>query len=114
MRVVAGKYRHRIIKMTQLETTRETQDKVRGAIFNMIGPYFDGGSALDLFAGSGAMGIEAVSRGVEEVCFNDIEPKALAIAKENCQSLGIQQAHFLTWIMLRFYVLHNKNGISSF
>ncbi len=94
MRVVAGKYRHRIIKMTQLETTRETQDKVRGAIFNMIGPYFDGGSALDLFAGSGAMGIEAVSRGIEEVCFNDIEPKAIAIAKENCQSLGIQQAHF--------------------
>lgn len=59
MRVVAGKYRHRIIQMTQLDTTRETQDLVRGAIFNMIGPYFEGGTALDLFSGSGAMGIEA-------------------------------------------------------
>lgn len=62
MRVVAGKYRHRIIQMTQLDTTRETQDLVRGAIFNMIGPYFEGGTALDLFSGSGAMGIEALSR----------------------------------------------------
>ena len=53
MRVVGGKLRHRNINMTNLETTRETQDKVREAIFNMIGPYFDGGIALDLFAGSG-------------------------------------------------------------
>ncbi len=89
MRVVAGKLRHRYIEMTNLETTRETQDKVRGAIFNMIGPYFDGGIALDLFAGSGAMGIEACSRGVDKIYLNDIEPKALAICKKNCQNLGI-------------------------
>ncbi|MDE5867550.1 MAG: RsmD family RNA methyltransferase, partial [Anaeroplasmataceae bacterium] len=50
MRIIAGKLRHRNIMMTGLPTTRETQDKVRGAIFNMIGPYFDGGKALDLFA----------------------------------------------------------------
>ena len=52
MRIVAGKLRHRSIKMTNLDTTRETQDRVRESIFNMIGPYFDGGKALDLFAGS--------------------------------------------------------------
>ena len=71
MRVVGGKLRHRTINMTNLETTRETQDKVRQAIFNMIGPYFDGGIALDLFAGSGAMGIEAYSRGIEKVVLNN-------------------------------------------
>lgn len=96
MRVVAGKFRHRIIQMTNLETTRETQDKVRGAIFNMIGPYFDGGVALDLFAGSGAMGIEAYSRGVHEIHLNDIEPQAIHICKENCSSLGIKEAYFTT------------------
>lgn len=94
MRIVAGKYRHRQIEMTNLSTTRETQDKVRGAIFNMIGPYFDGGSALDLFAGSGAMAIEAYSRGIEKIDLNDIEPQAIAICKKNCSSLGISNANF--------------------
>lgn len=94
MRVIAGKLRHRIIEMTNLDTTRETQDKVRGAIFNMIGPYFDGGKALDLFAGSGAMGIEAFSRGVEEIYLNDIEPKAIDVCKRNCKNLGIKECHF--------------------
>lgn len=94
MRVVAGKYRHRILQMTQLETTRETQDIVRGAIFNMIGPYFEKGSALDLFAGSGAMGIEAISRGMLEVHFNDIVLEAMTVVKKNCSSLGITTATF--------------------
>lgn len=94
MRVVGGKLRHRIIQMTNLETTRETQDKVREAIFNMIGPYFDGGSCLDLFAGSGAMGIEAYSRGIKEIYLNDIEKQAIAVCKKNCQSLQIDEAFF--------------------
>lgn len=94
MRIVAGKLRHRKIEMTNLSTTRETQDKVRGAIFNMIGPYFDGGSALDLFAGSGAMAIEAYSRGITRIDLNDIEPKAIEICKKNCSSLGILDASF--------------------
>lgn len=96
MRVVAGKLRHRIIEMTNLETTRETQDKVRGAVFNMIGPYFDGGNALDLFAGSGAMAIEAYSRGISEIYLNDIEPKAIAVCKKNCESLNISHVHYST------------------
>lgn len=94
MRIIAGKLRHRNIMMTGLPTTRETQDKVRGAIFNMIGPYFDGGKALDLFAGSGAMAIEAYSRGIAEIYLNDINGDALAICKKNCASLGIKNAHF--------------------
>ena len=87
MRVVAGKYRHRIIQMTQLDTTRETQDLVRGAIFNMIGPYFEGGTALDLFSGSGAIGIQKVH-------FNDVVAEAIAITKVNCTNLKIENASF--------------------
>ena len=94
MRIVAGKLRHRIIDMTNLETTRETQDKVRGAIYNMIGPYFDGGVCLDLFAGSGAMAIEAYSRGIDKIYLNDLNNKALEVCKKNCKSLGIVDAVF--------------------
>lgn len=96
MRIVAGKLRHRNIDMTNLSTTRETQDKVRGAIFNMIGPYFDGGTALDLFAGSGAMAIEAYSRGIAHIHLNDIEPKTIEVCKKNCTALGIKEASFST------------------
>ena len=94
MRIVGGKLRHRIIQMTNLETTRETQDKVRQAIYNMIGPYFDGGICLDLFAGSGAMGIEAFSRGIDKIYLNDLNNKALDVCKTNCKSLGITDVEF--------------------
>ncbi|MDE6945962.1 MAG: 16S rRNA (guanine(966)-N(2))-methyltransferase RsmD [Anaeroplasmataceae bacterium] len=94
MRIVAGKLRHRSIKMTNLDTTRETQDRVRESIFNMIGPYFDGGKALDLFAGSGAMAIEAYSRGITEIYLNDLHPLAIKTCRENCLNLQITTAHF--------------------
>ena len=94
MRIVAGKFRHRIIDMCNLETTRETQDSVREAIFNMIGPYFDGGICLDLFAGSGAMALEAYSRGMEKIYLNDLNNKALDVCKKNANKLGINDAYF--------------------
>ena len=94
MRIVAGNLRHRNINMTNLETTRETQDKVRGAIYNMIGPYFSGGNCLDLFTGSGAMAIEAYSRGMSHIYLNDLNKEALNVAKNNCTSLGIKAATF--------------------
>ena len=94
MRIIAGNLRHRNIKMTNLETTRETQDSVREAMFNSIGPYFDGGTALDLFCGSGALAFEAYSRGIEKIYLNDLERKAIMVAKENATSLGIKDAYF--------------------
>ena len=107
MRIVAGKYRHRIIEMTNLETTRETQDKVRQAIYNMIGPYFDGGVCLDLFAGSGAMGIEAVSRGIETLYLNDLNKEALNVCKKNCTSLKLDNVHYYNMDYLDY--LNNVN-----
>ncbi len=94
MRIVAGKFRHRNIDMCNLETTRETQDSVREAIFNMIGPYFDGGICLDLFAGSGAMALEAYSRGMDSIYLNDLNNKALDVCKKNANKLGIADAYF--------------------
>ena len=107
MRIIAGKFRHRIIDMTNLETTRETQDSVREAIFNMIGPYFDGGICLDLFAGSGAMGIEAISRGMNELYLNDLNKDAIRVCKANCDKLGIEANYF----NLDYELFLNQNKI---
>ncbi|HYK74668.1 MAG TPA: 16S rRNA (guanine(966)-N(2))-methyltransferase RsmD [Pseudoneobacillus sp.] len=83
MRVVSGTCKGRSIKAVPGSSTRPTTDKVKEAIFNMIGPYFEEGIGLDLFAGSGGLGIEALSRGLEKVIFVDRDPKAFQIIKEN-------------------------------
>ena len=87
MRINAGKFRNHNIEMTNLPTTRETSDKVRQAIFNLIGQFFEGGNALDLFAGSGAMGLEAYSRGISHIYLNDLNKNALDICKKNAIKL---------------------------
>ena len=83
MRVVSGNYGGRPLKTLDGKTTRPTSDKVRGAIFNMIGPYFEGGRVLDLFAGSGGLSIEAVSRGMESAVLVERDRKAQTIIREN-------------------------------
>lgn len=83
MRVVSGKYGGRPLKTLDGKTTRPTTDKVKGAIFNMIGPYFDGGRVLDLYAGSGSLGIEAVSRGMDSAVLVEKNRRAQAIVAEN-------------------------------
>ena len=85
MRVVAGKYGGRPLKTLDGKTTRPTTDKVKGAIFNMIGPYFDGGRVLDLYAGSGSLAIEAISRGMETAVLVEKDRRAQAIISENIQ-----------------------------
>jgi 16S rRNA (guanine966-N2)-methyltransferase len=87
MRINAGKFRNHNIDITNLPTTRETSDKVRQAIFNMIGQFFDGGKALDLFAGSGAMGFEAYSRGISKIVLNDINKDVILVCKKNAMKL---------------------------
>ena len=83
MRVVSGNYGGRPLKTLDGKTTRPTSDKVRGAIFNMIGPYFEGGRVLDLFAGRGGLSIEAVSRGMESAVLVERDRKAQSIIREN-------------------------------
>jgi 16S rRNA (guanine966-N2)-methyltransferase len=89
MRVVSGTCKGRSLKAVPGSTTRPTTDKVKEAIFNMIGPYFEGGLGLDLFAGSGGLGIETLSRGFEKVIFVDRDQKAVQIIKENLISCGL-------------------------
>ncbi|RAS79400.1 16S rRNA (guanine(966)-N(2))-methyltransferase RsmD [Priestia endophytica] len=83
MRVVSGDKKGLSLKAVPGTTTRPTTDKVKEAIFNMIGPYFDGGIGLDLFGGSGGLGIEALSRGLQSMIFVDRDGKAIRTIKEN-------------------------------
>ncbi len=86
MRVVAGISKGRALKAVPGQTTRPTTDKVKEAIFNIIGPFFDGGLGLDLYAGSGGLGIEALSRGMEKMIFVDQNQKAIEIVQLNLKN----------------------------
>ncbi|MFC6170741.1 16S rRNA (guanine(966)-N(2))-methyltransferase RsmD [Loigolactobacillus jiayinensis] len=83
MRIISGEFGGRRLKAVPGQATRPTTDKVKEAIFNMIGPYFDGGHGLDLFAGSGGLGIEAISRGLDSMILVDRQYAAIKVIKEN-------------------------------
>ncbi|MCY0892988.1 MAG: 16S rRNA (guanine(966)-N(2))-methyltransferase RsmD [Acidibacillus sp.] len=89
MRVIAGDLRGRTIHAPKGTATRPTTDRVREAIFSMIGPFFHGGICLDLFAGSGALGIEAISRGMDKSIFVDISSSETI--DDNVKKLGIDK-----------------------
>lgn len=91
MRVVSGTLKGRSLKAVPGNTTRPTTDKVKESIFNMIGPYYDGGIALDLFGGSGGLGIEAISRGMEKVIFVDRDKYAITTIHQNIESCKIEK-----------------------
>lgn len=91
MRVVAGERKGMPLKAIAGTTTRPTTDKVKESIFNMIGPFFDGGIALDLFAGSGGLGIEALSRGCEKGIFVEKDGKAFQILQENIKKCRYEE-----------------------
>ena len=88
MRIIAGTWRSRRIEAPAGMSTRPTLDKVREAVFSMLGGSFGGGSFLDLYAGSGANGLEALSRGMDTAVFTDRDHKAVSVIKKNIESLG--------------------------
>src|ERR1700681_3654621 len=90
MRVIAGTYRSRILKSLKGLALRPTSDRLRETLFNVLGLNVSGARFLDLFAGTGAVGIEALSRGATEVVFIESHPPAAALIRENLESLGIR------------------------
>lgn len=88
MRVVSGTAKGRPLKAVPGTGTRPTTDKVKEAVFSMIGPYFDGGQALDLFAGTGGLGIEALSRGMDGAVFVDREKASIDVVQHNLAAAG--------------------------
>ncbi|MBR2442623.1 MAG: 16S rRNA (guanine(966)-N(2))-methyltransferase RsmD [Clostridia bacterium] len=89
MRVIAGKYKSRVLAEFAGEDVRPTSDRAKEALFNILSLKIYGARVLDLFAGSGALGIESLSRGAKEVVFNDCSKDSLAILKKNLTALKI-------------------------
>lgn len=87
LRIIAGKYRHLKIEAPDTDNTRPTTDRVREALMSAIGYNVEGAVVLDLFSGSGALGLESLSRGASKVYFIDKAPIAIKTIKKNLSNL---------------------------
>ena len=89
MRVIAGKYRSRQLHSLRGAVLRPTSDRLRETLFNILAPILDDAIFVDLFAGSGAVGIEALSRGARLAIFVEKQATGVALIRRNLESLGI-------------------------
>ena len=88
MRIVAGEWRGRQIKSPTWDGLRPTSDRLRETLFNILGPSIRGARVLDGYAGTGAIGIEALSRGAAAVTFVESDPRAVKLIEANLAALG--------------------------
>ena len=89
MRIIAGTFRSRTLTAPPGMDTRPTSDRLRETLFNVLAPRIENAAFLDLYAGSGAVGLEAISRGASRVTFVERAPAALKILNANLERLGI-------------------------
>lgn len=89
LRIIAGEWKGRRLQTPPGDDTRPTSDRVREALFSMLGPLHEEDRVLDLFAGSGALGIEALSRGAGHATFCDEDRRAIAVVRENLDALKV-------------------------
>lgn len=90
MRIISGKFKGRRLKGFNASHIRPTMDRVKETLFNILQNDVEGSMVLDLFAGTGSLGIEALSRGAAKVCMVESSPKSLSIIRENLQELQIK------------------------
>ena len=90
MRIIAGKFKGKRLKENSFDHIRPTTDKVKQAIFTKLQFDIPGSRVLDLFCGTGALGIEALSREAEEVIFVDLNEKSIKLTKENLRNINVQ------------------------
>jgi 16S rRNA (guanine(966)-N(2))-methyltransferase RsmD len=93
MRIIAGRFRSRVLVAPPGMSTRPTSDRLRETLFNVLAPRISGAAFLDLYAGSGAVGTEALSRGAELVTFVERAPAALKVLRGNLERLGIDSGY---------------------
>ena len=91
MRVISGKAKGRRLFTIPGEATRPTTDRVKEAVFSLLGPNLQDAKVLDLFAGSGALGIEAISRGAAAAVFVDNSSRAVKVIKKKCRKLRLSR-----------------------
>jgi 16S rRNA (guanine966-N2)-methyltransferase len=93
VRIIAGEWRRRHLHFPDDLTIRPTPERLRETLFNWLGDWIIGRRVLDLFAGSGALGIEALSRGAREAVFVEYDPRVARALSKNMRELGITQVH---------------------
>ena len=104
VRVIGGKWRGRVISFPSNIALRPTPNRVRETVFNWLGQDMSGKVCLDLFAGSGAMGIEAVSRGSEHVVMVESDRKVYSVLQSSLQKLRADQIELLMMDALKFII----------
>ncbi len=92
MRIVSGKWRGRRLRAPKGKAVRPTADRVREAIFSILGGRTEGARVLDLFAGTGALGLEALSRGASSAVLVESDPRVFAVLCRNVADLGAREA----------------------
>lgn len=96
MRIIAGNWKGKILNSPKTEKTRPTLDRVKEALFSMLYPYLENATILDLFSGTGNLGIEALSRGAKYVHFNDINHDAIKVIYSNVQLTNYEKCAKIT------------------
>ena len=95
LRIVAGNWRSRLLDIADVEGLRPTSERVRETLFNWLSPAIHGATCLDLYAGTGALGLEALSRGAASVVFVERSPVAVRQLRRNIEVLGARGATVL-------------------
>src|SRR6516162_2006703 len=113
MRVIAGSFRSRTLQAPAGLATRPTSDRLRETLFNVLAPRIQGADFLDLYAGSGAVGIEALSRGAASVVFVERAPAAIRVLRANLDRLGLSEGYRIVTGSVGAY-LHNTQGSTQF
>ncbi len=90
MKIISGKYKGRVLEGFDIAGTRPTMDRVKESLFAMIQSYLEDATVLDLFAGSGNLGIESLSEGAKEIYLVDKNKKACQVIKRNVNKIGIE------------------------
>ena len=90
MRIIAGDFKGRRLKTPRWDGLRPTSDKLRETLFNILAPWIDAARVLDGFAGTGAVGIEALSRGAAHVTFVEKDRRAIALIQANLAACGVE------------------------
>jgi len=112
MRIVAGIFKGRRLDTPKWEGLRPTSDKLRETLFNVLAPRIQGARVLDGFAGTGAVGIEALSRGAAHVTFVERDPRAVALIEANLERCGVTDRYAI--IRVRFAGTERPAGSGSF
>ena len=109
LRIIAGKYRHLQIKAPVVDSTRPTTDKVREALMSALSFDIANKDVLDLFAGSGALGLESLSRGATSCVFVDTNLKAYKTIKENIKNIKVSEKTEVYLQDYKTFLNNNKN-----